>query len=71
MTNNWGMRAGLHHQMEFPSEVAATPLRPDIVLWSRSTKQLAKVGLTVQWENRMDEAYVRKRSKYQQFVEEC
>ncbi|XP_069134670.1 uncharacterized protein [Argopecten irradians] len=68
---DWEMRADIQQRMGFPAEVASTPLRPDVVLWSRSSKQVVLVELTVPWEDRMEEADERKQQKYQQLVEEC
>ena len=68
---DWQMVADLDRQLKFPGEIAATSRRPDVVLWSRSTKQVVLLELTVPWEERMEEAYERKLGKYQQLVEEC
>ncbi|XP_069103824.1 uncharacterized protein [Argopecten irradians] len=67
---DWEMRADIHQKIGFPAEVASTPLRPNVVLWSRSSKQVVLVELTVPWEDRMEEANERKQQKYQQLVEE-
>ncbi|KAL1276035.1 hypothetical protein QQF64_035658 [Cirrhinus molitorella] len=48
--------------------LALTSLRPDIVLWSRGTKQVVLIELTVPWEERMEEAYERKLKKYQGLI---
>ena len=50
------MRADLKKQLKFPEEIAHTNLRPDIVLWSRGTKQVVLIELTVPWEERIEEA---------------
>lgn len=42
-----------------------------MIIVSEFTKQLIMLELTVPWEKRMDEANERKRTKYQEFVEEC
>lgn len=68
---DWQMCADLKEQLKFPQEICITPLRPDIVLWSSTTKQVVMLELTVPWEERMEEAYERKRSKYQDLVIEC
>ncbi|VDI13370.1 Hypothetical predicted protein [Mytilus galloprovincialis] len=57
--------------MSFPAEIAATSLRPDIVIWSPGTRQAVLLELTVPWEDRIEEAYERKMAKYQQLVEDC
>lgn len=68
---DWQLKADLNGRMQFPPEVAVTNQRPDIVVWSLSTKQAILVELTVPWEERMEEAYERKKSKYQGLVEDC
>ncbi|XP_069128682.1 uncharacterized protein [Argopecten irradians] len=60
---DWEMRADIHQRMGFPEEVVSTPLRPDIVLWSRNSNQVIMVELTVPWEDRIEEAHERKRLK--------
>nr|XP_061836945.1 uncharacterized protein LOC133619721 [Nerophis lumbriciformis] len=66
--NDWEMRADLKKQLKFPEEIAHTTLRPDIVLWSRGTKQVVLIELTEPWEERMEEAYERKLRKYQTLI---
>lgn len=46
-------------------------LRPDIVLVSEITRQVALLELTVPWEDRMEEAFERKRAKYEELSGEC
>lgn len=52
----------------FPDTITSTMLRPDMILMSEATKQVVLLGLTVPWEDRMQE---RKRSKYAPLVTEC
>ena len=47
-------------QLRFPEHIVETTLRPDIVLFSDSTKQVVLLDLTVPWEERMEEANERK-----------
>lgn len=54
-----------------PDHIAATTLRPDMVLMSSSSKQVVLLELTVPWEDRMEEAQERKKSKYVELVAEC
>ena len=42
-----------------------------MVMWSRNTRNLIIIELTVPWEERMEEANERKREKYQDLVDEC
>ncbi len=44
-------------------------MRSDILIVSEAIKQLILLGLTVPWEERMEEAQERKRAKYQELVE--
>ena len=69
--SDWEMQADIKTRAHFPPEIVTTALRPDIVLWSKSTKQVAIVELTVPWETRMDEAHQRKLCKYEALVDEC
>ena len=66
-----GMRVDLDKQLKFPDHVTSTSLRPDIVLSSVSSRQVLLIELTVPWEDRIEEANERKRSKYQELVEQC
>ena len=69
--NDWQLEVDLGKQLKFPSRITSTRLRPDMIIVSDSTKQLIILELTVPWEERMDEANERKRSKYQELVDEC
>ncbi|XP_076080058.1 uncharacterized protein LOC143050834 [Mytilus galloprovincialis] len=69
--SDWQMTADIHQRMSFPAEIAATSLRPDIVICSQGTRQAVLLELTVPWEDRIEEAYERKMAKYQQLVEDC
>ncbi|KAK0149611.1 hypothetical protein N1851_009641 [Merluccius polli] len=54
---DWQMKADLGKQLRFPEHIVETTLlRPDIVLFSDSTKQVVLLDLTVPWEERMEEA---------------
>ncbi|XP_069114823.1 uncharacterized protein [Argopecten irradians] len=68
---DWQLRADLNGRMTFPPEIAVTNQRPDIVIWSSSSKQAVLVELTVPWEDRINDAYERKQAKYQDLVSDC
>ena len=68
---DWQLLVDLEHQLKFPSHIAVTTLRPDIVLVSESTKQAVLMELTVPWEDRLEEAFERKLSKYAGLVSDC
>ncbi len=58
---DWEMRVDLSQRLAFPPEIAATNLRPDLVLWSKSCRHVFIVELTVPWEEAIDEAFERKK----------
>ncbi|XP_061925310.1 uncharacterized protein LOC133664585 [Entelurus aequoreus] len=68
---DWQLLVDLENQLKFPSHIAVTTLRPDIVLVSESTKQAVLLELTVPWEDRLEEAFERKLSKYAGLVSDC
>ena len=49
----WKMRVVLKQKMEFPSGIAITNTRPDIVISSAKTRQAVLLELTVPWEDRI------------------
>ncbi|KAL7889943.1 hypothetical protein AOLI_G00022010 [Acnodon oligacanthus] len=57
MAQDWKMLVDIGQQLIFPPEIAATTLRPDLVLWSPSLKSVYITELTVPWENTIEEAY--------------
>ncbi|GAA6088928.1 uncharacterized protein LOC109140547, partial [Tachysurus ichikawai] len=68
---DWQLKVDLCRQLKFPQHVVNTTLRPDIVLVSEATKNLVMLELTVPWEDRMEEAFERKRAKYEGLVNDC
>ena len=68
---NWEMIVDLGKKLKFPEEIAHTTLRPDIVIWSKTPKQVILVELTVPWEERVDEAYEIKKTKYEDLANIC
>jgi len=68
---DWDLKVDLGRQLKFPETVAITSLRPDMVLISEASKQIILFELTVPWEDRIEEANERKRSKYIELVKEC
>ncbi|KAK0155381.1 hypothetical protein N1851_002286 [Merluccius polli] len=62
------MRADLRKQLKFPEEVTHNSLKRNIVIWSKSTKQVVLIKLTVPWEERMEEAHKRKLKKCQALI---
>lgn len=70
-TSDWEMRTDLDQQLIFPPEIAATNLRPDLVVWSKSCQHAFLIELTVPWEDAMGEAFERKKFRYTDLVAEA
>ncbi|KAK0134731.1 Retrovirus-related Pol polyprotein from type-2 retrotransposable element R2DM [Merluccius polli] len=68
---DWQLLVDLGSQLKFPQHIAKTTLRPDIVLVSEATKSIIMLELTVPWEERMEEAFERKREKYDSLESNC
>ena len=66
---DWRARVDIDRQLVFP--IVETPLRPDIVIWSSSSKVVIIAELTVPLESRIAEAHERKLRKYEDLAEEC
>lgn len=63
---DWKMLVDLDKKLCFPTEIASTNLRSDVVLWSSSLKFCYIIELTVPWEVlcAVEEAYERKKLRY-------
>uniref|UniRef100_A0A3B3B355 Reverse transcriptase domain-containing protein n=1 Tax=Oryzias melastigma TaxID=30732 RepID=A0A3B3B355_ORYME len=68
---DWQMQVDLDRRLVFPSEIATTTLRPDLVLWSNSCRVVYIIELTVPWEDSLDEAYERKKLRYSDLAAEA
>ena len=68
--DDWQLIVDLETQLKFPRHIAVTSLRLDLILHSDNTKQCIIWELTVSWEEYITLAE-RKRSKYQELVEQC
>ncbi len=64
IARDWKMLVDVGQQLIFPPEIAATTLRPDLVLWSPLLKSVYITELTVPWENSTEEAYEHKKLRY-------
>ncbi|XP_078586276.1 uncharacterized protein LOC144868177 [Branchiostoma floridae x Branchiostoma japonicum] len=67
----WEMAVDLDRQLRFPSTICVTQLRPDLVLWSEDQKSVLIIELTVPWEENIQEAYERKKLKYEELADQC
>lgn len=70
-SRDWQLKVDLGRQLKFPENIAVTTLRPDMVLVSETSRQVVLLELTVPWEDRMEEAFERKRAKYEELAGEC
>lgn len=52
---DWELLTDLKTQLKIPEQIAITRKRPDIVLWSKATKQVVFIELTIPWEEGVDE----------------
>ena len=69
--NDWTFLYDLEGQLQFPIEAAVTSLRPDVVLFSRSSKTIVLLELTVPLEDNVHLAHDRKTTKYSALVTAC
>ena len=67
-TTDWQLTTDIGRHAQFSEEVADTKSCLDIVVWSRATKQVIMLELTVPSEECIEDAYDRKRAKYQLLV---
>ena len=65
------MEADLNKALHFPHHIVQTRERPDIVIWSDAVRVVFIVELTVPWEENMEEAYERKKTRYETLRTEC
>ena len=68
---DWKMEADLKKALHFPHHIVQTRERPDIVIWSDTGRQVIIVELTVPWEENMEEAFERKKTRYETLRTEC
>eukprot|EP00064_Thunnus_orientalis_P005785 superscaffoldBa00000582_g5799 len=58
-------------KLQFPEAVLSTTLKLYVITWSPRGKKIIMVELTVRWEEVCEEAAERKKTKYQQLVQDC
>ena len=61
----------LKHNFIFPSEIALTTKRPDLVIWSVKAKIVFVIELMVTFEENFGWAHQRKLEKYEVLREQC
>ena len=66
---DWHVATDLKHNFIFPSEIAFTTKRPDIVIWSVKAKKVFVIELTVPYEENFNWAHKHKLEKYEDLRE--
>ena len=69
--NDWTVLTDLGKQLKFPSEIATTRLRPDLVIFSRRCKRVVWWELTCPSEERIAEDHQIKLDRYCSLKVEC
>lgn len=62
---DWKLVADFGGAMVFPAEIVATAERPDIVMWSPSSRRVLLLELTCPAEEGIDAANLRKNARYE------
>ena len=62
--DDWECSADLPEWKSHPEIISKSGMRPDIVLYSLTSKQAILIELTVPYESRMEEAHIYKTEKY-------
>ena len=69
---DWKVIADLDKQLRFPQEVQVqTQLRPDLIIYSKSTKKIIWWELTCPSEERISESHERKLDRYANLQVDC
>ena len=53
--SDWQLRVDIGKQLKFPAQITTSRLRPDIIIYLDSTKQIILVELTAPWEEHIEE----------------
>ena len=69
--DDWDFLFDIDGKLKFPVEVAVTSQRPDVVIYSRKTKTIIMLELTVPIEDRVHIAHDLKTSKYAELATTC
>ena len=71
VAKDWQLRVDINEKLVVPEDIVKTKQRPDIVIFSKTSKRIIFIELTVPWEEALEEAYERKKLRYTDLVEEC
>ena len=68
---DWECLVNPERALQFPSDVALTRLRPDVMILSRAARIVIMDELTVPWEDNVEKGHERKKEKYEELVMQC
>lgn len=69
--NDWKLLVDFDHdRIVFPPEILSTDQRPDITIWSRNTKMVLLIELTVPADENIQAAQIRKKARYDKLSRE-
>ena len=68
---DWEISADLDNRLTVPKEITVTNLRPDIIIYSKKTKQFGIIELTVPSEERIEVSGELKKLKYEKIAQEA
>ena len=68
---DWHVATDLEHNFIFPTEIALTTKRPDIVIWSVKAKNVMAIELTVLFQEDFNWAHQCKLEKCEDLREQC
>ena len=69
--SDWRTVSDLRSQLVFPTDIALTSQRPDLIVWSVAQRKVFLIELTVPFEENFDWAHQRKLEKYEDLREQC
>ncbi|XP_013776226.1 uncharacterized protein LOC106461004 [Limulus polyphemus] len=64
-TSDWDVAVGIVDMRQYPEVIARTSFRPDLVLYSESTRTIVAIELTVPYKTRMSESHEYKLANYE------
>ena len=68
---DWELKVDTHVKLVISDDLVKTKQIPDIVLFSRGSKRIMFIELTVSWEKAVEDAYERKVFRYIDLVKDC
>ena len=69
--SDWRVESDIQSKLVFPTDIALTAQRPDLIIWSVTQRKIYIIELTVPFEENFDWAHQRKLEKYEDLREIC